>query len=140
MHRSCVNSGSTRIDILGDGLLWDLFGCGSAALCFPAHWSGLVLPAGEYAFSIDNMSPSGKIVVRHDGKIVGLVMLGLVASYNFDGNSELDAVPAGETYRISSLHVRDVGVVNFPSRSKERKLPEAEFGLSAHISITGSGK
>ena len=51
---------------------------GNFTLPFQASWRGLVLPAGNYSFSIDRLAAQSLIVVQREGKTVGLVVVGSV--------------------------------------------------------------
>jgi hypothetical protein len=100
---------------------------GKFTLPFAARWGGLNLPAGEYSFSADTLSPSGLISVEQDGKFLGSVMMGGVAYGPISAASALFAVPAGEAYRISGLRLQDECVIYFTIPKSERRQISAEL-------------
>ena len=113
---------------------------GKFSLPFQARWSGVTLPAGEYKFYIDSIAPAGKIILQHDGKLWGMVMVGPGATFETAGPSKLDAVPSGNTYRIRALQIQHLCVINFPPPKAERKATPPEFVLSARITSLANGK
>lgn len=99
---------------------------GKFTLPFAARWGGLTLPAGEYTFSADSLTNSSLITIEHDGQYLGRVM---VAGVTYDTpykSSELVALPAGDTYRISLLRLEDQCVISFPIPKREREQMTAQ--------------
>jgi len=95
---------------------------GKFTLPFSARWRGMTLPAGEYSFSVDTLTPTGMIAIQHNGKQVGSVMLSTVAYSAGTGQSELIAVPVGNIYRITVLRLENECVMEFPVPKHERQL------------------
>ena len=93
---------------------------GTFKLPFQARWNGLVMPAGEYTIRINDVSPSGMVVVKHDGKNVGILFVGSIAATAFTGKSELVAVGDGEEYTITVLRLHGEGVLNYPAPGNKR--------------------
>jgi hypothetical protein len=113
---------------------------GNFTLPFQAHWGTLVLPPGDYSFTIDSLTPAGKIVVRRNGKNLGLIMIGSVASYSAPGNSALNAVPTPKAYRINVLRVHGVAVINFLIPKNEQQMPEQWAKLSWQAPVFERGE
>ncbi len=99
---------------------------GKFTLPFAARWGGLTLPAGEYSFTADSITNANFISVEHDGQYLGRVMIAGVSYDTPYKSSELVAVPAGDTYRISVLRLEDQCVISFPIPKREREQMTAQ--------------
>ncbi len=99
---------------------------GKFTLPFAARWGGLTLPAGEYTFTADSLTNSSMISIEHDGQYLGRVMVAGVVYDTPYKNSELVAVPVGNTYRISLLRLEDQCVISFPIPKREREQMSAQ--------------
>ncbi len=99
---------------------------GKFTLPFAARWGGLTLPAGEYTFTADSVTNANFISVEHDGQYLGRVMIAGVSYDTPYKSSELLAVPAGDTYRISVLRLEDQCVISFPIPKREREQMTAQ--------------
>jgi hypothetical protein len=104
---------------------------GKFTLPFAARWGGLTLPAGEYTFTADSVTNANFISIEHDGQYLGRVMVGGVSYGAPYKSTELVAVPAGDTYRISVLRLEDQCVISFPIPKREREQMTAENGKPA---------
>jgi len=99
---------------------------GKFTLPFAARWGGLTLPAGVYTFTADSLTNSSLISIERDGQYLGRVMVAGVIYDTPYKNSELVAVPAGDTYRISLLRLEDQCVISFPIPKREREQMTAQ--------------
>jgi len=99
---------------------------GKFTLPFAARWGGLTLPAGEYTFTVDGETNANMISIEHDGQYLGIVMVAGVSFGTPYKSSELVAVPAGDTYRISLLRLEDQCVISFPIPKREREQMTAQ--------------
>jgi hypothetical protein len=99
---------------------------GKFNLPFAARWGGLTLPAGEYTFTADSVTNASFISIEHDRQYLGRVM---VAGVSYDTpykSSELVAVPAGDTYRISVLRLENQCAISFQIPNREREQMTAQ--------------
>jgi len=111
---------------------------GKFTLPFSARWGGLVLPAGDYTFSVDTLSPAGMIAVQHDGKTLGSLMVGSVWYTKTSDDSALIATPIGEAYRVTVLRLQDECVIGFRIPKSERQAITSEPELSRLVTIPAS--
>jgi len=95
---------------------------GTFTLPFQARWNGLNLPAGDYSIRIDDLAPSGLIVVQHDAKNVGILFVGSIATCTDAPKSELTAVPDGQVYRITGLSLDNRCKIGFQGPKNERRM------------------
>jgi hypothetical protein len=84
---------------------------GKFTLPFEARWGQVVLPAGEYSFTLDHGTVGGIVSVREEtGRAVGYVQTeGIYDRQTFD-HSELVLVRSGENYAIRALRLADLGL------------------------------
>jgi hypothetical protein len=108
---------------------------GKFTLPFSARWGGLLLPAGDYSFKVDSLSGLGLVSVLHDGKILGSVMIGSVSYFAPPDKSNLVAIPTGDAYRVTALHVQDECVIEFQIPKNERQMITREPELSRLVTI-----
>jgi len=108
---------------------------GKFTLPFSARWGGLLLPAGDYSFKVDSLSGIGMVSVLHDGKILGSVMVGSVSYFGPPDKSNLVAIPTGDAYRVTVLHVQDECAIEFPIPKNERQVITKEPELSRLVTI-----
>jgi len=110
---------------------------GNFTLPFQASWKGLVLPAGNYSFSIDRLAAQCLIVVQREGKTMGLVVVGPVFYNSPSGQSELVAAPGAAMYRIKALRLQNVCTIEFQAPESKRPRSNRENELSLVVPITG---
>jgi len=110
---------------------------GKFTLPFQAHWNRVVLPAGDYSFSIDTLAPGGQIRIERDGKNVGLVQVATVSDYAQNDMSELVAVTDGMAYRISVLRLNNGYTIRFLTPKEEHQMPARGPVLTYHVQISG---
>jgi hypothetical protein len=117
---------------------------GKFTLPFEARWGGLVLPAGEYSFALNDLTVAGMIAVRHDRQNLGVVLVRSVSDYGTSGKNELVAVSNGQVYRISTLRLQSGGrndyVIEFQTPKTEQPSPARGPELSQAIPLSMSGK
>jgi hypothetical protein len=117
---------------------------GKFTLPFEARWGGLVLPAGEYSFTLNDVTAAGMIAVQRDGKNLGVVLVRSVSDYGTSGKSELVAVSNGGVYSISTLRLqagaRNDSVIGFRTPKAEQPSPARGPELSMRVPISGTGR
>jgi hypothetical protein len=117
---------------------------GKFTLPFEARWGGLVLPAGEYSFTVNDLKPASTIAVRSDRQNLGVVLFGSVSDYGSYGKSELVAVSNGGVYRISTLRLQTDDDrfldIKFVAPKAERMSPAHGPEVSWRVPISGSGR
>ena len=101
---------------------------GKFTLPFSARWGKMTLPAGEYTFTAGNLTATGSVVILHDGKFVGSVMVGGVSYDDPSADSSLIAVPVGNTHMISMLRLENLCAMSFLIPKQERGQIFAENG------------
>lgn len=111
---------------------------GKFTLPFSARWGGLLLPAGEYSFSVDTLSPAGMISVQHDRKTLGSVMVGSVGYPVTSDKSALIAIPTGDAYRVTVLRLENECVIEFRIPKNEQQVITREPELSRLVTIQPS--
>jgi hypothetical protein len=96
---------------------------GSFTLPFEARWGSIVLPAGEYEFTLDHGSVQGKITVwTGTRKAVGFVTNQGVRDQQAVDRSELVLVRSGGTYAVRALRLEELGMTleySVPKREKQ---------------------
>ncbi|MGD1157193.1 MAG: hypothetical protein ABSA41_15365 [Terriglobia bacterium] len=117
---------------------------GKFTLPFEARWGGLVLPAGEYSFTLNDVTAAGMIAVRRDRQNLGVVLVRSISDYGTSGKSELVAVSNGGVYRISTLRLetgeRNDYVIGFLTPKAEQPAPARGPEVSWRVPISGSGR
>jgi len=71
---------------------------------------------------------TGSVVILHDGKFVGSVMVGGVSYDDPSADSSLIAVPVGNTHMISMLRLENLCAMSFLIPKQERGQIFAENG------------
>jgi hypothetical protein len=84
---------------------------GKFTLPFEAQWGQVVLPAGEYSFTLDNDTVGGKVTIQSEtGRTAGYVLnQGIYDRQNLD-HSELILVRSGGSYTVRALRLEDLGM------------------------------
>jgi hypothetical protein len=117
---------------------------GKFTLPFEARWGGLVLPAGEYSFTLNHLTLASTIAVRRDRQNLGVILVNSVSDYGTSGKSELVAVSNGGVYRVSALRLqtgaRTDSVIEFQTPKAEQLSPARGPEVSWRVPISGSGR
>lgn len=97
---------------------------GRFTLPVEARWGQIVLPPGEYSFTLDHGTVSGIVSVREEtGRAVGYVRSEGISDLQTFDRSELVLVRSGENYTIRALRLADLGI------TIEYSVPKAERQL-----------
>lgn len=116
---------------------------GKVTLPVKTYWGNVVLPPGDYVFSVESTSPYCMVLRRRTREFVAFVMpsaktlRGPVA-----GPSELIGIRRGGTLRIRELRVSEAELTlgySFPQGARQL-VAEKGPDLIQHIAITMSGK
>jgi hypothetical protein len=84
---------------------------GTFTLPFEAQWGKIVLPAGEYEFTLDHGSVAGMVSIRAEGtQGLGVVLNQAVYDQQTIDHSELVLVRSGGNYTVRALRLADLGV------------------------------
>jgi hypothetical protein len=117
---------------------------GTFTLPFEARWGGLVLPPGDYSFTLSDAMPSRVIAVQRDRQTLGLILVNAITDSAPSGKSELVAVPSGGSYRVSTLRLQADGrhdqVIDFLIPKSEQQMPARGPAVSWRVPISGSGR
>jgi hypothetical protein len=84
---------------------------GKFSLTHKVRWSSVVLPAGDYTFSVDAQNSPTRVVVRQgDGSTVGMFMPQSIAGDDLVGPSSLILRDENGESVVSTLRLKSVGV------------------------------
>jgi hypothetical protein len=84
---------------------------GSFTLPFQVRWGQVVLPPGEYSFTLDHGSVQGKVTIwTGTRKAVGFVNNQGVYDQQTVDRSELVLVRSGGNYTVRALRLEDLGM------------------------------
>jgi hypothetical protein len=101
---------------------------GEFKLPYEVHWQKVVLPPGEYTFSIQSVNLPSVLVLRRQSKpgtALMLVAKGISQSSTTPGHSGLNLVLKGEERTVESLDLGDLGLVLYygnPGRNSYRTM------------------
>jgi len=100
---------------------------GKFNLPFDVQWGGkMVLPTGDYKFSVDRLSSNGMISVYRDNQAVGMVLPEVFDSYEKQSKKpELVCVRHDGKVTVRALRLPDIGTFYF-SLPKELKVLVAQ--------------
>ena len=113
---------------------------GKFTLSHETRWQGLVLPAGDYTFSLQSPSLPAKVKVESSDGKMAFVMPWALTTENLTDTSRLDLArtQGGESY-VSALHLGDLGLVLHYRRPKAQ-MPAAETARLGPIVDSQVGK
>jgi hypothetical protein len=84
---------------------------GRFTLPFEARWGHVVLPAGEYSFTLDHLSLAGKVTIEAEsGRYVGVIMNQVFSDQQTVDRSELVLVRSGGIYAVRALRLEELGM------------------------------
>jgi hypothetical protein len=88
---------------------------GKFSLTHKVRWSSVMLPAGDYTFSVDAQNSPTRVVIRQpDGSTVGMFMPQSIADDDFVGSSSLVLRDENGESVVRTLRLKSVGVaLNF---------------------------
>ncbi len=98
---------------------------GSFTLPFQAQWGKMVLPPGEYSFTLDKGVVDGLVKVRTSERYVGMIFANGISNQSVAEKSELVAVGSEGFYQIRALRLSALGI------QFEYKIPEGKHQLLA---------
>lgn len=98
---------------------------GSFTLPFQAQWGQMVLPPGEYSFTLDKAVVDGLVKIRNQERYVGMIFASGISNQKTTAKSQLIAVGGEGLYQIRALRLSALGV------QFEYKIPEAKVRLMA---------
>ena len=110
---------------------------GKFTLPFQANWDRVVLPAGEYSFSIDNLVAGGRIVIARDGKNVGMVQVATVSDFSTPPKSEMVAATTAAGITISVLRLDTGYTIRFLPPNEGRRARGHGPALTYNLPISG---
>ena len=113
---------------------------GKFILPFKAQWGKMVLPAGEYTYTLDKANINGRVTIRQGDKTIGTVTaVGFWQGNNLK-QSELLAVDTGSVYRIRALRLAGIGVAysySVPEETAKLMARNPEFVHQISVSHGG---
>jgi hypothetical protein len=84
---------------------------GKFTLPFEARWGQVVLPAGQYSFTLDHGTVSGIVSVRGEtGRALGFITNPAISDGQTFDRCELILVRSGENYTIRALRLPELGL------------------------------
>lgn len=85
---------------------------GKFTLTHETYWSGAVLPAGDYMFSVEYSSSPARVIVRKvDGASVAILIPQALSMPEASETSRLILERKGEMLYVSDLYVGQIGLV-----------------------------
>jgi len=75
-----------------------------------ARWGHVVLPPGDYSFTLDHASNDGKIMVRRGTKTVAMMINQGIRDWQTSDHSALVLVRSGGNYTIRALRLAELGM------------------------------
>jgi hypothetical protein len=109
---------------------------GKFTLPFQARWGRATLPAGDYSFTLESVSPTCMLQVYRGRNTVGMI---LAQSYDksYSGHAELTV----EQGTVRSLNLPDLGIIlqYAPQHPKHLTAPE-ERELAQLVPVATAGK
>ena len=84
---------------------------GTFTLAHKVLWVGAVLPAGNYAFSLNSQDSPARVTVRQiGGPIVAMLLPQSISDDNFVGSSSLVLHEEGGQSVVSTLRLKNIGM------------------------------
>lgn len=84
---------------------------GTFSLAHKVLWAGAVLPAGDYAFSVNTEALPPRVTVRQvGGPVVAMLLSQSVSEDNFLGSSTLVLHHQGGESVVSTLRLKNIGM------------------------------
>ncbi len=84
---------------------------GSFTLPVEAQWGNVVLPPGEYSFTLDHGTAAGKVTIQGEsGQTLGFILNQAVYDRQTFDRSELVLALSGGNYTIRAVRMADLGV------------------------------
>jgi hypothetical protein len=84
---------------------------GTFGLAHKVRWAGAVLPAGNYAFSLNSQDLPPRVIVRQiDGSTRAILLPQVVSDDNFVGSSSLVLHEEGGESVVSMLRLKNIGM------------------------------
>jgi hypothetical protein len=114
---------------------------GKFTLPFEARWGADVLLPGDYTFELHLTSQPCIVAVRQGDRRVALAMANSVKQGEISGQSALVATRTGGKYRISALHLAEVGLtLEYTPVKPERPILVQEPVLIQRVPILMASK
>jgi hypothetical protein len=114
---------------------------GTFTLPFEARWGQIVLPAGEYSFTLDHALVGSIVTIQAEtGQTLGFVQTqGIYDRQTFD-RSELILVRSGGNYTIRALRLAELGLtLEYSVPKTEKQLITQAPRLLERIPVTMGG-
>jgi hypothetical protein len=83
---------------------------GRFTLPVEARWGHVVLPPGDYSFTLDHASNDGKIMVRRGTGNLGIILTQAIRDRQTSDQSALVLVRSGGNYTIRALRLAELGM------------------------------
>ena len=112
---------------------------GQFTLPFEITWGGTVLPAGDYSFKLNSISPPNTIQIRGEGKNV-MVMAQGVNDYPSSNESSLTLVRHGSSREVRTLQLAPLGITLYyapPKGSAPFVAQAPELIQRVRVSVSG---
>ena len=99
---------------------------GTFALAHQAHWGDVILPAGDYAFSVDSPTWPARVTVRQaGGSVVAMLFPNMISEEKLVRTSSLLLHEESGESVVSALHLGTLGLA-LEFASPKLGLPTAE--------------
>ena len=104
-----------------------------------AHWGSVVLPAGDYSFTMQTSGVPYLLDVRGQGK-QAFIMTAAADTRSYSGQNQLNLIKSGEDYFIGSLELPELGLTfiygGAPAKRELRERMTRAPEAAQNVSIT----
>jgi hypothetical protein len=98
---------------------------GKFTMPFEAHWGGITLPPGDYTITLD-LAARSTVEVMQGRRGLGFVLRSGVSEDKKSGPSAMLAIPTQGGYRITTLHLEELGVTLYFAPPKSERVELAQ--------------
>jgi hypothetical protein len=109
-------------------------------LSVEARWGNVVLPPGDYSFTLDHPTSSGRVTIWRGNEAVEMIVNQATSDRQTLDRSELILVRSGGNYTIRALRLADLGLtLEYSVPKSERQLIVQSPQLLERIPVAMGG-
>jgi len=113
---------------------------GRFTLSVEARWGNVVLPPGDYSFTLDHATSNGRVTIWHGTEAVEMIVNQATSDRQTLDRSELILVRSGGNYTIRALRLADLGLtLEYSVPKSERQLIVQSPQLLERIPVAMGG-
>ncbi len=104
---------------------------GKFSLPSETHWGSMILPAGEYTFSLESTGRPAWLTIRNSDRVLlGMITPQVLSSAPYTDKSELVLTHKGDEVFVSSLRVGELAIAfNYAMPETETASPDHSVSL-----------